>query len=157
MGGRTVFKVIHALIPMKKMRWGNLFQGYIRYSRIIITYCKWYPAYKVRYRALCSRLLCRYVSVKIRHAYCKFSRIHYVEILNLVNVSAGWRKCKFNYLKASNQNCCLFFEYLKKIVQNSEVECWSDQFSPRPPLRAFTVLAKKKNMSKEGEARMKLV
>ena len=49
-----------------------------------------------------------------------------------------------NYLKASNQNRCLFFEYLKKIVQNSEVEGWSDQFSSRPPLRAFTVLAKKK-------------
>ena len=50
----------------------------------------------------------------------------------------------FNYLKTSNQNRCLFFEYLKKIVQNSEVEGWSDQFSSRPPLRAFTVLAKKK-------------
>ena len=45
----------------------------------------------------------------------------------------------FNYLKTSNQNRCLFFEYLKKIVQNSEVEGWSDQFSSRPPLRAFTV------------------
>lgn len=28
-------------------------------------------------------------------AYCKVSRIHHVEILNLVNASEGWRKCKF--------------------------------------------------------------